>query len=82
MRDTTRVLIAEDRMNSLTLQERAILGRVAQRECSKEIARALCISVRTVDAHRANICRKLGIHGNYRLLRYATQGYVPPLPAP
>jgi DNA-binding NarL/FixJ family response regulator len=57
--------------HDLTFQERAVLRRIRQQKSSKEIAAQIGISVRTVEAHRANICRKLGIHGNYGLSRYA-----------
>jgi DNA-binding NarL/FixJ family response regulator len=55
----------------LTVQERAILRRIRQHKNSKEIADQMGISVRTVETHRANICKKLGIQGNYGLNRYA-----------
>jgi DNA-binding CsgD family transcriptional regulator len=55
----------------LTLQERAVLRRIRQQKSSKEIAEQLGVSVRTVEAHRASICKKLGIQGNYGLSRYA-----------
>ena len=55
----------------LTCQERAILRRVRQHKSSKEIADEMGISVRTVETHRSNICKKLGIQGNYGLNRYA-----------
>jgi DNA-binding CsgD family transcriptional regulator len=58
-------------VDGLTFQERAILRRIAQHKGSKEIASEMGVSVRTVDTHRANICNKLGIHGNYGLSRYA-----------
>jgi DNA-binding NarL/FixJ family response regulator len=61
-------------IDDLTLQERAILRRIAQHKSSKEIASEMGISVRTVDTHRSNICKKLGIHGNYGLSRYADGG--------
>ena len=57
-------------VDDLTFQERAILRRIAQHKSSKEIAGEMGVSVRTVDTHRANICKKLGIHGNYGLSRY------------
>jgi DNA-binding NarL/FixJ family response regulator len=62
---------ATDALETLTLQEAAIYRRICQHKSSKEIAADLGISVRTVDTHRSNICRKLGIHGNYGLHRYA-----------
>lgn len=55
----------------LTFQERAILRRIRQHKSSKEIAEEMGISVRTVETHRSNICKKLGIQGNYGLNRYA-----------
>ena len=38
---------------------------------SKEIASFLKLSVRTVDNHRQNICRKLNLHGTHSLLKFA-----------
>jgi DNA-binding NarL/FixJ family response regulator len=62
---------APDVAIDLTLQERAILRRIRQHKSSKEIADQMGISVRTVETHRSNICKKLGIQGNYGLNRYA-----------
>jgi DNA-binding NarL/FixJ family response regulator len=59
-------------IDDLTMQERAILRRIGQNKSSKEIASELGISTRTVDSHRSNICRTLGIHGNYALTRFAS----------
>ena len=55
----------------LTTQEVAILRRIRQQKSSKEISSEMGISVRTVDNHCANICRKLGLRGNYALRRFA-----------
>jgi DNA-binding NarL/FixJ family response regulator len=57
----------------LTVQERAILRRIRQNKSSKDIAREMGLSVRTIETHRANICKKLGIQGTYGLNRYARQ---------
>lgn len=56
---------------SLSPTERQVLALVADDLSSKEIAARLIISARTVDAHRANICKKLGLHGTLALLRFA-----------
>ncbi|MBD9385690.1 response regulator transcription factor [Agrobacterium sp. AGB01] len=45
---------------SLTSREREVLDLVCQGFSSKDIASALDISARTIDAHRANIAEKLG----------------------
>lgn len=58
-------------LDTLTPQERAILRRIAQHQTSKEIAAAIGISPKTVDAHRSNICLKLGLHGQHALSRFA-----------
>jgi DNA-binding NarL/FixJ family response regulator len=60
-------------LQRLTRQERSILALIAQGRTSKEIATDLAIAQKTVDAHRSNICRKLEVHGNYALTRFAMQ---------
>jgi DNA-binding NarL/FixJ family response regulator len=57
----------------LTAQERTILRAIARDRSSKEIAAEMGIARRTVDAHRSNICRKLEIHGQHALARYAVR---------
>lgn len=57
----------------LTPHERTILRFIAQDKTSKEIARELGIARKTVDAHRSNICRKLEIHGQHVLTRFAVR---------
>jgi len=60
-------------LNKLTTAECRILGRIADNRTSKEIAGEFGISHRTVEAHRANMCTKLGLHGCHRLLQFALQ---------
>jgi DNA-binding NarL/FixJ family response regulator len=58
-------------LNLLTPHERTILRGIAQEKTSKDIAEELGIAPKTVDAHRANICAKLEIHGQHVLTRFA-----------
>jgi len=51
----------EQRLAALTDREREVLGQILSGLTSKEIARVLEVSPRTVDAHRKNLLRKLGI---------------------
>jgi DNA-binding NarL/FixJ family response regulator len=63
--------------NSLTNREREILHLSAESLSSTEIAKRLSISVRTVDTHRTNLMRKLGLHSQGELVTYAhKQGVV------
>jgi DNA-binding NarL/FixJ family response regulator len=57
----------------LTPAERRILALIADGKSSKEIGAELSIHYRTVENHRTNICRKLGIDGANALLRFALQ---------
>jgi DNA-binding NarL/FixJ family response regulator len=55
----------------LTPRETEIVKLVAESYTNKQIARALVISEKTVDRHRANILEKLGLHDRVDLVRYA-----------
>jgi two-component system, NarL family, response regulator DegU len=57
----------------LTPAEAAILRLIAQEKTTKEIAKELFVSHRTIDRHRYNICNKLGIKGINSLLKFAIQ---------
>jgi DNA-binding NarL/FixJ family response regulator len=59
--------------SNLTPTERSILRLIAEGKSSKEIGEELSIHYRTVENHRTNICRKLGLEGANALLRYALQ---------
>ncbi len=57
--------------DKLTLKEREIIQLIAEGMANKEIARQLGISINTVHTHRNNIARKLNIHKQTELARYA-----------
>jgi two-component system, NarL family, nitrate/nitrite response regulator NarL len=59
--------------DQLTNREQTILLELAQGKSNKEVALALDISVRTVETHRKNIKRKLGISSTAGLTRYALE---------
>mgnify|MGYP002382303829 CR=1 FL=1 len=57
----------------MTPSERRILKMIAQQQTSREIADLLCISLRTVERHRENICTKLELRGSNALLKFALE---------
>lgn len=57
----------------LSATERQVFTLVASGRSSHEIAASLNVSIRTVDNHRANIAKKLGLRGSNALLKYALQ---------
>jgi DNA-binding NarL/FixJ family response regulator len=57
----------------LTPREREVLQCIATGKSNKHIARELDLSVRTVETHRLNIKRKLGIDGQADLIRFALE---------
>jgi DNA-binding NarL/FixJ family response regulator len=59
--------------NQLTSREQEVLHHIANGESNKQIAKALDLSVRTVETHRLNIKRKLGIEGQAELIKFAVQ---------
>ena len=60
-------------LDDLTKAERRILKLIAGKKTSREIGAELFISPRTVEAHRANICTKLDLHGSHSLLQFALE---------
>jgi DNA-binding NarL/FixJ family response regulator len=59
--------------NQLTVREQQVLRHIANGQSNKQIARELDLSVRTVETHRLNIKRKLGIEGQAELIRFAVR---------
>ncbi|MGE8670956.1 MAG: response regulator [Achromobacter mucicolens] len=57
----------------LTQRERDVLRHIADGHANKQIALMLGLSVRTVETHRLNIKRKLGIDGQAELIKYAVE---------
>ena len=69
-----------DSYESLTSREREVLQLVAEGYSSTRIARRLSISVRTAEAHRANLMRKLRLKNYSALIKYAlARGVLPPI---
>ncbi|MCX6545494.1 MAG: response regulator transcription factor [Acidobacteria bacterium] len=60
----------------LTPREREIVQLIAEGRSSKDIARLLTLSVKTADAHRANIMRKLDLHSVSELVMYAVRNKI------
>ena len=58
---------------ALTGREQTVLLQLAKGRSNKEVAAVLEISVRTVETHRKNIKRKLGISSTAGLTRYAME---------
>jgi two-component system NarL family response regulator len=65
--------VREGAREPLTTREQVILLELAQGKSNRELANELNISVRTVETHRKNIKRKLGISSTAGLTRYALE---------
>jgi DNA-binding NarL/FixJ family response regulator len=80
-RVTARLLGRADKVNkpAATLSEREseVLRLIAAGYSNKEIAGRLSLSVKTVEAHKANAMRKLGLRGRIDIVKYAVlQGWL------
>ena len=60
----------------LTPREHEIVQLIAEGWTSKDIALELSLSVKTVDAHRANVMRKLDLHSVSELVLYAVRNRI------
>lgn len=59
------------RLSTLTPREREILKLLAEGLSVKEIAARLDLSIKTIEAHKFNLMRKLDIHNKAQLVQYA-----------
>lgn len=77
----TAALAGKDRtakpVTSLTEREAAVLRLIASGYSNKEIAAKLALSVKTVEAHKANAMRKLDLTSRIEIVKYAIlQGWL------
>jgi len=75
-RSTTR----QPRFGTLTKRELEILKMLAEGRSVKEIATGFDLSVKTVEAHKFNLMRKLDIHNKAQLVTYAIQKKIIKIP--
>ena len=68
------------RQRMLTARERQVLKLLAEGRTVRSAAETLGLSVKTVDAHKFNLMRKLGIHNKAELVMWAIQKRVVKLP--
>jgi DNA-binding NarL/FixJ family response regulator len=62
---------------ALSERESDVLRLIASGYSNKEIAARLSLSVKTVEAHKANAMRKLGLNGRIDIVKYAVlQGWL------
>jgi DNA-binding NarL/FixJ family response regulator len=64
------------RLETLTNREREVLKMLAEGNSVKEIAAIFDLSVKTVEAHKFNLMRKLDLHNKAQLVQYAIQKRV------
>jgi DNA-binding NarL/FixJ family response regulator len=69
----------KDELEPLSPRELEVLKLIAEGSSSKEIAATLVLSIKTVERHRANILKKLGMRDRVELTRYAIRrGLIEP----
>jgi DNA-binding NarL/FixJ family response regulator len=71
-----RVRAEKGPADRLTPREREIVQLIAEGRTSKEIADRLGVSVKTVEAHRANLMNKLNLHSASQLVMYAVRNRI------
>lgn len=79
-RSRMRSNVPQPRLATLTPREREVLKLLAEGNSVKEIAASLNLSVKTIEAHKFNLMRKLDIHNKAQLVQYAIQKKIIQLP--
>lgn len=71
--ESQRTIRKKSSWETLTVREKEVLKLVGEGYQNKEIADYLCISIKTVEKHRANIMQKLDVHTASALTAYAIE---------
>ena len=66
--------------SSLTPREREVVKMLAEGNSVRQIAERLRLSIKTVEAHKFNLMRKLDIHNKAQLVTYAIQKKIVNVP--
>ncbi|HCC56327.1 MAG TPA: DNA-binding response regulator [Solibacterales bacterium] len=70
------------RSATLTNREREVVKLLAEGNSVKQIALQLTVSIKTVEAHKCNLMRKLDLHNKVQLVQYAFHQKILRLPPP
>ena len=76
------VVLGSARRNNLTLREREVMKLLAEGHTVRQAAEVLGVSVKTVEAHKFNLMRKLDIHNKAQLVTAAIQKKIVRVPVP
>lgn len=71
--------MAEDPYQRLTMRERQVLQLIVEGKTNRDVAAALGLAVKTIDTHRTRLMRKLGIHDQTALVKFALRKGIVPL---
>ncbi|HLE01649.1 MAG TPA: response regulator transcription factor [Bdellovibrionota bacterium] len=80
LNETATPPAAEEAYARLSPRERQILKLIAEGMSNKEIASSLNLAVKTVMSHRVNLMDKLGIRNRSKLVQFAIQVGLLPMP--
>ncbi len=79
-REQGRAPTRQTRLGTLTKREREVTKLLAEGKSVKEVAASFDLSVKTIEAHKFNLMRKLNIHNKAQLVQYAIQKKIIRLP--
>ena len=69
------------RPSILTVREQEVVRLLAEGRTVREVASELSLSIKTIEAHKLNLMRKLDIHNRATLIQYAVQAGLMPASA-
>ncbi|HXV22552.1 MAG TPA: response regulator transcription factor [Desulfuromonadales bacterium] len=65
--------------HTLSDREKQVFFLLLEGNTSPQISKVLCVSQKTLEKHRASVCRKLGINSAVEMMKYAIrQGFIDP----
>lgn len=78
--DLRRPAESQQKENPLTVREREVLKLLAEGKTVRAAAMTLGVSSKTVDAHKFNLMRKLGVHNKAQLVIWAIRTRIVEIP--